>query len=90
MLETVEQFINNHPAAIILVSHDQVFLDHTVDPSYYIKNHQMVTAPYRDNVKDVKDKEQTLLKFQLDQMLADDNVDMLEIKKLQKNSAFRE
>lgn len=82
-LETVEQFINNHPAAIILVSHDQVFVDRTADRFYYIENQQMVTAPYRDKGQSGRDKEQILLKFQLDQMIADEHADIQEIRKLQ-------
>ena len=49
----------------------------------------MVTASYRDKGQNGRDKEQILLKFQLDQMIADDHADIQEIRKFQeKNSAF--
>ena len=43
----------------------------------------MVTASYRDKGQNGIDKETILLKFQLDQMLSDDDVEMEEIKELQ-------
>ena len=85
-LEIVEHFLSNHPTAIVLVFHDQVFVDQIVDRAYYIEKHQMVTASYRDKGQNGRDKEQILLKFQLDQMLADDYVNMEEIKELQEKT----
>ena len=43
----------------------------------------MVTASYRDKGQNGIDKETILLKFQLDQMIADDLADIQEIRKLQ-------
>ena len=89
-LETVEKFINHHPAAILLVSHDQVFVEHTVDRSYYIENQQMVTVSYLAKNQDHKDKELALLEFQLDQMIADPEVDWTEIKSLKEEIRHRQ
>ena len=89
-LETVEKFINHHPAAILLVSHDQVFVEHTVDRSYYIENQQMVTVSYLAKNQDHKDKELALLEFQLDQMIADPEVDWPEIKALKEEIRCRQ
>ena len=89
-LETVEKFINHHPAAILLVSHDQVFVEHTVDRSYYIENQQMVTASYLAHNPDHPTKELALLEFQLDQMIADPEVDWTEIKSLKEEIRRRQ
>ena len=89
-LETVEKFINHHPAAILLVSHDQVFVEHTVDRSYYIENQQMVTASYLAHNPDYPAKELALLEFQLDQMIADPEVDWTEIKALKEEIRRRQ
>ena len=43
----------------------------------------MVTASSRDKGQNGRDKEQILLKFQLDQMIADDHADIQEIRKFQ-------
>lgn len=89
-LETVEKFINHHPAAILLVSHDQVFVEHTVDRSYYIENQQMVTDSYLAHNPDQPAKEIALLEFQLDQMIADPEVDWTEIKALKEEIRRRQ
>lgn len=82
-LEKVEDFIRNHPAAILLVSHDQEFVNHSVNKQYLIKNKKLLSPAYQENNPDKVEKEISRLTFRLNQMIADPNVDLEEIKHLQ-------
>ncbi|MDO4680658.1 MAG: ATP-binding cassette domain-containing protein [Aerococcus sp.] len=82
-LEQVEKFILEHPAAIILVSHDQAFIEHTVHKRYVIDNQRLLSPDYLD-YPDKKQDEIALLEFRLQQMIMDEDVSLDEIKQVQK------
>ncbi|AMB93711.1 ribosomal protection-like ABC-F family protein [Aerococcus sanguinicola] len=82
-LEKVEDFIRNHPAAILLVSHDQEFVNHSVAKQYLIRNKKLLSPAYQDNISNKAEKEISRLNFRLNRMIADADVDIEEIRSLQ-------
>ncbi|KAA9220394.1 MULTISPECIES: ribosomal protection-like ABC-F family protein [Aerococcus] len=82
-LERVEDFIRSHPAAILLVSHDQEFVNHCVDKQYLIKNKKLLSPSYQKDNQDQVEKEISRLDFRLNQMIADKRVGLEEIREVQ-------
>ncbi|WP_195853748.1 ribosomal protection-like ABC-F family protein [Aerococcus tenax] len=82
-LEKVEDFIRSHPAAILLVSHDQEFVNHSVDKQYIIKNKKLLSPSYQRDNSDKVEKEISRLTFHLNQMIADPSIDIEDIRSLQ-------
>lgn len=81
-LQSVEQFIKDHPAAIILVSHDQAFLNNAVDKSLYIKNNRLVKEASKATFRDHRQNEMALLSFQLSQLMADPNASLDQVREV--------
>lgn len=82
-LEKVEGFIRSHPAAILLVSHDQEFVNHCVDKQYLIKNKKLLSPSYQKDNQDQVEKEISRLDFRLNQMIADKRVGLEEVREVQ-------
>ncbi|AEA01445.1 MULTISPECIES: ribosomal protection-like ABC-F family protein [Aerococcus] len=82
-LESVEHFIRSHPAAILLVSHDQEFVNHCADKQYVIKHKKLLSPSYQKDNQDKREKEISRLEFRLNQMIADKSVGLEEIREVQ-------
>lgn len=82
-LEQLEDFIQDHPAAIILVSHDQEFVKNTVTKHYIIKNKQLLSPSYQGRRQTKQDKDLALLEFRLQELIADQDAGLEEIRKIQ-------
>ena len=81
-LEQVEQFVQAYPGAILLVSHDQAFVEATCNQHYYIEGGYLKTPTYLKRYQDQAQQDRMLLQFQLDQLLMDPEASLDDIRQL--------
>ena len=82
-IKAVENFLNNYPFAVILVSHDQQFLTNLNFPTWKIKKQQLLLPESDSNQKSIQNNsELELLKFKLAKAISDPNVAIAEVQQL--------
>ncbi len=83
-LKSVEGFIKNYPGAVVLVSHDQTFVETTTDQHYFIESGQLLSPAYQFKNKDKVEQELLLLQFQLDEMVMNPETQLEDIREIQR------
>jgi len=84
-IEALENFINDYPFAIIIVSHDKKFISDINVKKWEIVHQQLLTPSYVHQNKNIdKENQIELLKFKLDKLMADPNVSIKEIQNISK------
>ncbi|MBG9979410.1 ribosomal protection-like ABC-F family protein [Facklamia lactis] len=81
-LEAVEGFLKDYPGAFILVSHDREFVEATAEQHYFIEEQKLITRVYQANYEDSAAKQLQLLTFRLEQLVADPEASLEEIRAL--------
>lgn len=82
-MESVEKFLSVYPGAVLLVSHDQDFVQKVAEKTYRIQKGRLQLLEEQEIVPDRTEAELDRLRFQLDMRLMDPSVDLDEIKTLQ-------
>lgn len=82
-IDALAEFITNYPFAIILVSHDQAFVNQIKLKEWQIKSKKLLVSepPVNENEKS-NANELELLKFKLDSLMLSPNATIAEIKEL--------
>ncbi len=84
-IEALENFINDYPFAIIIVSHDKNLFLILMLKKWEIVHQQLLTPSYVHQNKNIdKENQIELLKFKLDKLMADPNVSIKEIQNISK------
>lgn len=83
-LEAVEDFIHAYPGVVVLVSHDQAFVETTTDQHYFIEEGQLVTEVYKEDYANQNEQKLALLRFRLSELMMNDDSSLEDIKNLQK------
>ncbi|MBA1392355.1 ABC-F family ATP-binding cassette domain-containing protein [Lactobacillus sp. XV13L] len=79
----LEEFLKNYPFAVIVVSHDQEFLDNLNFTTWKIQKQQLVLPTTFVSKKNAQqDNQLELLKFKRDQLMARSDASMDEIQKI--------
>ncbi|WP_124057928.1 ribosomal protection-like ABC-F family protein [Vaginisenegalia massiliensis] len=83
-LESIEGYIKNYPGSVILVSHDQTFVEATTNQHYFIDGGQLLSPVYREKNKNQVEQELLLLQFQLDEMIMKPEMQLEDIREIQR------
>ncbi|EFR31379.1 ribosomal protection-like ABC-F family protein [Eremococcus coleocola] len=81
-LEAVEDFIKTYPGALLMVSHDDAFLQSTCQLELKIKDGHLLWPQYQNKYKDTLSKKIALLEFCLQNLVMDSQANLDEIKAL--------
>lgn len=82
--EALEHFVQGYPGAVILVSHDQAFVQATTDRHYFIDQQRLVSSAYLGRKKKAQEDQVMLLQFQLDQLMMDETASLETIRQVQR------
>ncbi|MFP5528246.1 ribosomal protection-like ABC-F family protein [Peptococcus simiae] len=82
--EALEHFIQGYPGAVILVSHDQAFVQATTDRHYFIDRERLVSSAYLEKKKRAREDQVLLLQFQLDRLMMDERASLEAIRQVQR------
>ena len=84
-LESVEVFLQEYPGAVVLVSHDRDFVEHTMIDHFMIDEGVLKSQAYQQTYQNKAQQEVSLLKFRLNQLMMDPEASLQEIKQLRHN-----
>lgn len=83
-IKALEMFIKKYPFALILVSHDQSFIESLNFKTLRIFDNKLIDDSYLKYERHHSDNDLQLLKFKFNQMIQDDAIPINEIKQIKK------
>ncbi|MCT7861749.1 MAG: ATP-binding cassette domain-containing protein, partial [Lactobacillus crispatus] len=83
-IKALELFVKKYPFALILVSHDQSFVNNLNFKTLKIQNNQLINEFYVRDEQPKFNNDLQLMKFRLSQLIQDEDVSINEIKALKR------